>query len=121
MIDKRVVLFVCCRDGKGKENKRPRMTAKKRYSSGTRKMENCCISRMTASEDLSTGQVQLTFVKTHTNHQPRLEEVKYLPLPGSTKQEVRDRYADGVGLDKIIDGNSSYMHEEFWSNEFALI
>lgn len=68
-------------------------------------MENFCLSRMTATEDIKTGQVKLTFVKTHTNHQPGLEEVKYLPLPEGTKQEVRDKYADGVELDKVIDGN----------------
>ena len=46
----------------------------------------------------------MVYVKTHTNHEPVLNEVKYLPLPSGTRQEVKDRYVDGVGLDKIIDG-----------------
>lgn len=104
ILGKKVSLFVCCRDGKGRENKNPRKTAKKRYSSGTRKIESSCLSRMTAAADVQTGEVQVTFVKTHTNHRPGLEEVKYLPLPEGTRQEVRDKYSDGIELDKIIDG-----------------
>lgn len=102
--DIKVVHYVCCRDGKGKENKLPRKTCKKRFSRGTRKLQSFCLSRMTASQHVKTGEVELTFVKTHTNHQPGLQEVKYLPLPEVTRQEVRSGYADGIELDKIIDG-----------------
>ena len=42
---------------------------------------------------------KITFVKTHTNHQPGLQEVKYIPLPESTRQEVKKSYVDGVKLD----------------------
>ena len=59
---------------------------------------------MTASEHLKTGEVEVMYIKTHTNHQPGLKEVKYVPLPEATRQEVRNKYADGVKLDKIIDG-----------------
>ena len=106
LLGKKVSLFVCCRDGRSKENKNPRKTPKKRFSSGSRKMKGSCLSRMTATEDINTGEVELSFIKTHTNHRPGLVEVKYIPLPGKTKQEVRDKYADGVELDKIIDGNT---------------
>ena len=37
-------------------------------------------------------------MKTHTNHQPGLQEVKYLPLPEVTRQEVRSGSADGIEL-----------------------
>ena len=40
----------------------------------------------------------------HKSHEPGLNEVKYLPLPNTTRQQVKQRYNDGVGLDKIIDG-----------------
>ena len=33
--------------------------------------------------------------------------MKYLPLPEVTRQEVRSEYADGIELDKIIDGEHS--------------
>ena len=61
-----------------------------------------CISRMTASEHSKTGEVVVEYIKTHTNHKPG--EVKYVPLSEVTRQEVRNKYADGVKLDKIIDG-----------------
>ena len=56
---------------------------------------------------MKTGEVELTLVKTHTNHQPGLQEVKYLPLPEVTRQEVRSGYDDGIEWDKIIDGEHS--------------
>ena len=59
---------------------------------------------MTASEHSITGKVVVEYIKTHTNHKPGLKEVKYVPLPEVTRQEVRNKYADGVRLDKIIDG-----------------
>ena len=62
---------------------------------------------MTASQHVKTGEVELTFVKKHTNHQPGLQEVKYLPLPEVTRQEVRSGYDDGIEWDKIIDGEHS--------------
>ena len=40
----------------------------------------------------------------HKSHEPGLNEVKYLPLPNTTRQQVKQRYNDGIGLDKIIDG-----------------
>uniref|UniRef100_A0A1X7VK32 OTU domain-containing protein n=1 Tax=Amphimedon queenslandica TaxID=400682 RepID=A0A1X7VK32_AMPQE len=43
-------LFVCCRDGKGKENKQRRITDKKRVRSGSRKLQSSYISRMTVTE-----------------------------------------------------------------------
>ena len=69
-----------------------------------RKLDSYCLSRMTASEHLKTGEVEVMYIKTHTNHQPGLEEVKYVPLPEATRREVRNKYVDGVKLDKIIDG-----------------
>ena len=43
-------------------------------------------------------------MKSHTNHELGLQEVKYIPLPETTRQKVRRSYANGVKLDKIIDG-----------------
>ena len=103
-IEIKVSLFVCCRDGKGKENLNPRKTDMKRHCSGSRKLQSSCLSRMTVSKNMKSGEVQVVYVKTHTNHEPGLNEVKHLLLPSGTRQEVKDRYVDGVGLDKIIDG-----------------
>ena len=105
---------MCCRDGKGKENTQPRKTEKKRVHSGSRKLQSSCISRMTVTEDTKSGSVHLVFIKTHTNHEPGLNEVKYLPLPNTTRQQVKQRYNDGVGLDKIIDGE--IMDSNFYSS-----
>ena len=54
---------------------------------------------MTVYQNSKAGEVKITFVKTHTNHQPWLQEVKYIPLPESIRQEVKKSYADGVKLD----------------------
>lgn len=101
---KKVFLFVCCRDGKGKENIQPSMTDKKRVRSRSRKLQRSCISRMTVTEYTKSSIVDLVFIKTHTNHEPGLDEVKYLPLPNTTRHHVKERYNDGVDLDTIIDG-----------------
>jgi hypothetical protein len=53
---------------------------------------------MTASEHLKAGKVEVVYIKTHTNHQPGLKEVKYVPLPEATRQEIRNKYADGIKL-----------------------
>ena len=63
---------------------------------------------------IKSGSVHLVFIKTHTNHEPGLNEVKYLPLPNTTRQQVKQRYNDGVDLDKIIDGE--IMDSNFYSS-----
>ena len=64
-LEMKVSLFVCCRDGKGKENLKPRKTEKKRFHSGTRKLQSSCLSRMTVSEHIRSGEVQVVYVKTY--------------------------------------------------------
>ena len=75
LLEMKASLFVYCRDGRGKENLKPRKTEKKRFHSETRKLQSSCLSQMTDSEHIRSGEVQMVYVKTHTNHEPGLNEV----------------------------------------------
>ena len=99
------LLYVCCRDGQPIVNKQPRKTPATRKSSGSRKLDGACIARMMLSEDIQTGAVTVEYISTHTGHKPSLDECKYLPLPTSLRQEVQDKFASGVTLERIMDGN----------------
>ena len=55
--------------------------------------------RMYVKHCRATGSV----VGTHTNHSLGLEE-KYLPLPHSVCKEVQEKFAQGVTLERIMNG-----------------
>ena len=52
----------------------------------------------------SAGRVEVTYICTHTNHSLGLEEGKYLPLPQSVRKEIQEKFAQGVTLERIMDG-----------------
>ena len=103
------MLFTCCRDGCAKENHQPKKTAQLRTHRGSRKLKGYCISRMMATKHKSTGKVVVKYISTHTNHKPGKEEMKHLPLPASVRQEVKDKFAQNVKLDSIIDGKLKFL------------
>lgn len=97
-------VYTCCRDGKAKENCQPRKTPQTRKHSGTRKLDDYCISRMMVTEKKSSGKVTVQFIRTHTNHTPGIGESKHLRLPEAIKQEVKEKYAQGIQVEAILDG-----------------
>ena len=61
--------YVCCRDGKYVENKKPRITNGKRPNQHqTRKLNGTCTSRMYVNE-FKDGHVEVTYIKGHTGHE----------------------------------------------------
>ena len=59
---------------------------------------------MTATQNLKTGKVTIHYTSTHTNHQLSLMECKHLPIPKSVKEKVKTMIANGVQMEKIMDG-----------------
>jgi len=102
----RVVLYTCCRDGLARENKQPRKTDECRKKQLTRKLDKdgFCIARMTATENLKTGLVTVEYLSSHSGHKPSIEECKFLPLPPSLRQNVLEKCAAGISIEKIMDG-----------------
>ena len=102
----RVVLYTCCRDGLARENRQPRKTDKCRKKGSTRKLDKdgFCIARITANENLETGVVKVEYLSTHSCHKPSVEECRYLPLPPSLCQKVKEKCAAGITIEKIMNG-----------------
>ena len=67
-------------------------------------MEDYCLARMYVKHCRATGSVEVTYTCTHTNYSLGLEECKYLPLPLSVRKEVQEKFAQGVTLERIMDG-----------------
>jgi len=59
---------------------------------------------MTVTEDKCSGKVSVRYIRTHTNHNPGIEEANHVPLPQTVRQEVREKYGQNVQLDSILDG-----------------
>ena len=93
------------RDGTARENKLPRKTDKKRKAvKGSRKLEDYCLARMHVQHNQTTERVKVTYICAHTNHSLELEECKYLPLPQSVRKEIQEKFAQGVTLERIMNG-----------------
>ena len=102
------LLYTCCRDGAARDNKVPRKTSKKRKSSReSRKLDNSyCLARMYVKQHHPTGKVEVTYISTHTNHSLGVKECKYLPLPLTVRKEIQEKFAQGVTLERIMDGKN---------------
>lgn len=107
----RTVVYTCCRDGGYRGCERERKTSKKRVSRESRKLspEKFCLATMTVNEDLNTRVVTVSYIATHTNHSLDLSECKYLPLPKAVAARVKTLLANGVQMEKIMDG--THMHD----------
>ena len=57
-----------------------------------------CLAHITATE---SRKVSVKYVATHTNHQLNR---KNLPIPRSIADEVKRMFANGVQVEKIMDG-----------------
>lgn len=100
--------FVCCRNGKYKGNVKSRKTSKKRtHQKETRKIGYTCISRMYVDE-FKDGQIAVRYVSAHTGHELGPDELKHLPLPRSTKEEISVKMSMGVPAERLLKGIYKY-------------
>lgn len=54
--------------------------------------------------DFHDGHVEVEYIPAHTNHTLGHGELKYLPLPMSTKEEVAMKLSLGVPPTRILNG-----------------
>ena len=59
---------------------------------------------------ISTGNVEVDYIFTHTNHSPGLEEVKHIPIPTSVQEEIQQKFSQGVSVEKIMKGMEYIMY-----------
>ena len=96
--------FICCRSGKYLDVRKSRKTPKKRpHQKETRKINSTCISRMYVDE-LKDGNISVTYISAHTGHDLGPQELKFLPLPQSTKEAVSMRISQGIPTERILKG-----------------
>ena len=66
-------------------------------------MDSTCISRLYVDQ-YEDGHVGVTYISAHT-HQLGPSELKHLPLPQSTKDEIAMKISHGVPTERILEGN----------------
>lgn len=81
-----------------------RKTSKKRpHQKETRKIGCTCISRIYVDE-LEDGHVSVRYISAHTGHDLGPHELKHLPLPNSTKEEIAMKMSMGVPAQRLLTG-----------------
>ena len=96
--------FVCCQDGHYRGHKSCNMSEKTRpHQKISRKMNGTCISRMYVDVH-EARHVTVRYIPTHTGHKPDCMELKVLPLPESTKEEVSLKLSQGIPTKRILQG-----------------
>ena len=117
------VLYVCCRDSSKKRiNNRPNKSGQTRKRVSSCKLESfCIISRMMATEDAKNGNVKVTYITSHTNHELGIKECKHLPLPLSVKNYIQEQFSAGVSLEHVLDGSIAHYNQVIASMMFAAI
>ena len=96
--------FVCCRDGHYRGHKSCNVSEKIRpHQKISRKMNGTCISRMYVDVH-EARHVTVRYIPTHTGHKPDCMELKFLPLPESTKEEVSLKLSQGIPTKRILQG-----------------
>ena len=102
--------YVCCRDGRQRENKRSRKTGSKRvHRRPSRKLDATCLSRIYVDE-FSDGHMEVKYISAHQGHELGVSELPYLPLPQSIKDSVAIKLSQGVTSERILDGKYTNLH-----------
>ena len=102
--------YVRCRDGNYRGHKGCRKTEKTRlHQKLSRKMNNTCLSRMYVDVH-GNKHVTVRYIPTHTGLKPSCEELKFLPLPDSTKDEVALKLSQGITTKRILQGTCIYWY-----------
>ena len=55
-------------------------------------------------DEIADGRVQVQYIPAHTGHDLGCSELKHLPLPGNTKQEVAVKLSMGIPPERILEG-----------------
>ena len=96
--------YVCCRDGKYRENKQTHKTdAKRVHQRPSRKLNATCISRMYVDK-FNDDHVEVKYISAHHGHELGVCELPYLPLPQSVKESVSIKLSQGIPSERILDG-----------------
>ena len=66
-----------------------------------------CLARMTAIEYVQSGRVEVDYVSTHTNHELGVQECTNLPLPKSLHKSIKEKYSQGISVERIMEGNNN--------------
>lgn len=88
--------YVCCRDGSKRDHHHPEHQKKTEQTRAGRmscKINNYCISRIVATEELKSEKVEVYYISTHTDHTLGIDECKHLPLPPSVKAGIQEQFA----------------------------
>ena len=102
------LFYICCRSGKYKENTKPRITSKRRiYQKDSRKINDTCLSQMYVN-NFEDGHVEVEYIPAHTGHTLDHNEIKHLPLPACTREEVATKLSLGVNPTRILNGKITY-------------
>ena len=73
---------------------------------------------MTATENLVDGRVEVRYYSNHTNHEPDLTECKNLPLPTSVQDEITQKFAVGIPIERIIESTSIYTVQTKYTTQY---
>ena len=76
---------------------------------------------MMATEDAKNGNVKVTYITSHTNHELGIKECKHLPLPLSVKNYIQEQFSVGVSLEHVLDGTIAHYNQVIASMMFAAI
>ena len=68
-----------------------------------------CLARMTAIEYVQSGKVEVDYISTHTNHELGIQECANLPLPKSLHKSVKEKYSQGISIERIMEGKSEFQ------------
>ena len=103
------VFYICCCSGHYQENTKQRLTSKRRYNQKeSRKINDTCLSWMYVNH-FNNGHVEVEYIPAHTGHTLSHSELKYLPLPGSAKEEVATKLSLGVNPSCILNSKAAYQ------------
>jgi len=53
---------------------------------------------------MSTGNVEVEYIFTHTNHSTGLKETKHIPIPESVHKEIQKKFSQGISVERITEG-----------------
>ena len=58
---------------------------------------------MIATVHIGTGEVSVKYLSSHANHDLGVSEYRNLPLPLSVKEDIREQFAAGITIERIMD------------------
>lgn len=76
----------------------------RKHQKESRKLDSTCISRM-YTDEYEDGKVSVRYISAHTGHDLGPQEIKFLPLPESTKEQVAIKISAGIPVQRILQGN----------------